>query len=258
MKTMLLTCFCMLLSYTALPPLASGVLSWSASKTTLSATGQSRQMVNSSTTDLEAFNVHTSTLDAGKTNHPFVAHDDREELIVVKDGRLTLSVGDTVKTIGPGGLALIVAGDRQSFRNETKNPVTYYVLSYISKNPVSIPRGREGGGSLIRDWSDFTVKKTDKGESRPVFDRPSSMFERFDVHATNLDPGVASHDPHRHRAEEVILLLKGDVQMQIGEKFYPATAGDLVFLASQDLHALKNTGSIQCSYYAIQWHNQKE
>jgi len=43
------------------------------------------------------------------------------------------------------------------------------------------------------------------------------------------------------------------VQMQIGDKFYPASAGDLVFLSSGVLHALKNTGAGPCQYFALQW-----
>ena len=81
------------------------------------------------------------------------------------------------------------------------------------------------------------------------------MFERFDMHATSLDAGMISHPPHTHRAEEIILMIKGDVQMQIGENFYNSTAGDVIFLEANVPHALKNTGSEQCSYYAIQWHN---
>jgi (S)-ureidoglycine aminohydrolase len=50
-------------------------------------------------------------------------------------------------------------------------------------------------------------------------------------------------------------MIKGDVQMQIGEKFYNSAAGDVIFLEANVPHALKNTGSEQCSYYAIQWHN---
>ena len=181
-----------------------------------------------------------------------------EELVVVKEGVLTIITGDSSKVLGPGSLALLVAGETQSFRNNSTAPAIYYVLAYKSKNPVNIQRGLQGGGSFVKDWKDFVVKKTDKGESRPVYDRPSSMFERFDVHATSLDPGVASHDPHHHRAEEVILLLKGNIQMQIGQSFYPAATGDLVFLESEVLHALKNTGTERCSYFAIQWHNKKE
>lgn len=259
MKILLLACTLFIAStVTAQPDLPSGVFHWSSAGAEKTATGETRQMVNGSTTDLSNFKVHTSTLEPGKTNHQPQAYNDVEELVVVKDGLLTLIIKDSSKTIGAGGMALIVAGDEQSFRNTSAKPVTYYILAYKSKNPVNIARGQQGGGTFIKDWKDFMVKKTDKGESRPVFDRPSSMFERFDVHATALDPGFASHDPHHHRAEEVILLLKGDVDMQIGQSFYKATAGDIVFLASESLHALKNTGREQCGYFAIQWHNRKE
>ena len=258
MKT-ILSVYILLLS-ALMPPanLPSGVFHWASAKATATPTGESRQMVNGSTTDLAAFTVHTSTLAPGATNHPLRAHDDLEELIVVKEGRLALVVGNQTKSIGPGGLALIIAGDQQSFQNKSGAPVTYYVLSYKSRKPVNLARGQQGGGSLVKDWTEFPVKKTEKGESRQVFDQPSSMFGRFDVHATSLDPGFASHDPHHHLAEEVILLLKGHVQMQIGQSFYDASGGDLVFLASDDLHALKNTGREQCSYFAIQWHDTKD
>ena len=129
------------------------------------------------------------------------------------------------------------------------------MLTFKGRNPVNVLRGKQGGGSFIKDWKDLAVKKTDKGESRQIFDRPSSMFERFDMHATNLDSGKISHPPHTHRAEEIILMIKGDVQMQIGEKFYNAAAGDVIFLEANVPHALKNTGREQCSYFAIQWHN---
>ena len=70
-----------------------------------------------------------------------------------------------------------------------------------------------------------------------------------------LDTGMISHPYAYTRAEEIILMIKGDVQMQIGDNFFNSTAGDVIFLEANVPHALKNTGSEQCSYYAIQWHN---
>lgn len=214
-------------------------------------------MIEGSTRDLSSFRVHTSTLQPGKSNHPLKAYDDVDEMVIVKEGELTVQINEASKQIGPGGLAMIIAGDRQSFRNEAGTPVVYYVLTLKSKNPVNIERGRQGG-SFVKDWKDFEVKKTDKGESRPVFDQPSSQFERFDVHATSLNPGLSSHDPHRHRAEEFFILLKGDVQVQCGDSFHNAHPGDIVFQASEVLHGIKNTGTVQCAYMVVQWHNKKD
>lgn len=233
--------------------LSSQVINWTNLKADKNDAGERRLVLQGSTLDLGNLRVHASTLDPGKTNHPPRAHTDYEELIIVKEGNLKILINDSSKIVGPGGIALIVAGDEQSFQNVTGRPVTYYVLRFKSKSPVNIPRGKEGGGSFTKDWLELVIKKTDKGERRDIFNRPSSMFGNFEVHATALNPGFDSHAPHKHRAEEIILMIKGDVTMQIGNDFYKTTAGDLTFLASGDLHAAKNTGSEQCGYFAIQW-----
>ena len=62
-----------------------------------------------STRDLATLSYHTSILEAGKTDHPLRALDDLEELIMVKDGQLTININDINKTLGPESIALIVA-----------------------------------------------------------------------------------------------------------------------------------------------------
>jgi (S)-ureidoglycine aminohydrolase len=235
--------------------LQSAVYNWSNLKGQKVETRETKKVLEGSTLDLAHLEIHTSTIGPGITNHPLSAHNDVEELILIKEGNVQVTINDTTAVLGPGSIVFIIAGDKQSFKNISDKPATYYVLSFKGRNPANIPRGKQGGGSFIKDWKELTVTKTDKGESRQIFDRPSSMFERFDMHATNLNAGMISHLPHTHRAEEIILMIKGDVQMQIGEKFYNSAAGDVIFLEANVPHALKNTGSEQCSYFAIQWHN---
>lgn len=234
--------------------LSSGVYNWSNAKAEKNKTGEKKDILKGNTLDLSGLQIHTSTLESGLTNHPPVVYNDLEELIIVKEGSLTLSINDTSKILGEGGLALIVAGDKQNCSNNSGKPVTYYVLSFHVKDPVNIQRGKTGGGSFMKDWGELTMKKMDRGESRPIFDRPSSLFVRFDVHATALNAGFDSHLPHTHRAEEIILLTKGNGEIQIGQTLHKATAGDVIFLEANVLHAFKNTGNQQCGYYAIQWH----
>ncbi len=80
------------------------------------------------------------------------------------------------------------------------------------------------------------------------------MFERLDVHATALNPGFESHPPHTHRAEEIMFLMKGSATMKIGDNYTDMGAGDFVLVRPNVLHNIKNTGTEQCWYYAIQWH----
>jgi (S)-ureidoglycine aminohydrolase len=235
--------------------LQSAVYNWSNLKTQKVENRETKKVLEGSTLDLAHLEIHTSTISPGITNPPPRAYNDVEELILIKEGNVQVTINDTAKVLGPGSIVFIIAGDEQSFKNISDKPATYYVLSFKGRAPVNIPRGKQSGGSFIKDWKNLVVTKTDKGESRQIFDRPSSMFERFDMHATNLNAGMISHPPHTHRAEEIILMIKGDVQMQIDENFYNSTAGDVIFLEANVPHALKNTGSEQCSYFAIQWHN---
>lgn len=232
--------------------LESGVINWN--KLSVNERGR-RQVLAGSTRDLANLRIHSSTLAPGQVNHALSSLADVEELIVVKEGRLTVTIGDTTRTLGPGGIALIVAGDKQSFKNTADKPAVYYVLQFRSKNPVNMQRAKQAGGSFIRDWSEMVMRTTGKGESRPIVDRPSSMFGRFEMHATALNVGFSSHDPHTHRAEEIILLIKGNVTQQIGQSLHQASAGDLIYLASGVLHNTKNAGGEQCGYFAIQWVN---
>lgn len=208
-----------------------------------------------STTDLAMLSMHSSTLAPGKTNHPPRVLMDREELIIVKEGPITITINDTAKILTTGSIALIEAGDSQSFYNASDKVVSYYVLGFKATTPVNVSRGKASGGSLMKDWNELTVKKTNTGESRPVFDRPTSMFERLEVHSTMVNANEDNHHSHTHRAEEIMLLLKGDITMHIGHENYKADAGSVILVRPDIVHNLTNTGNESCLYYAIKWYN---
>jgi len=230
----------------------SGVYGWNNIKSEKVDGRDRKQIVDGSTTDLAELEIHSSTLKAGQSPHLPHVHEDFEELIIVKEGKLKVTIKDSSKILGPGGLALAIAGDLHGFQNTSAKPVTYYILKFKPKSSEKNKQGSEAG-SFMKDWAELVAEKTDKGERRSIFDRPTPLFGKLEVHATSLNAGLASHNPHTHRAEEIILMIKGNVQMQIGREFYKAAGGDLIFLGSNILHALKNTGIEQCSYFAIQW-----
>ncbi len=235
--------------------LLSGVYNLDSIKAPNTAVIQGKIKLQGNTTDLDTLSVHTSTLAPGKTNHPPRALYDREELIIVKEGQLTITINDSSKILSAGSIALIVAGDQQSFHNASDKPVSYFVLAFKSTSPVNISRGKASGGSLMKDWNELTVKKTNKGESRPVFDRPSSMFERFEVHASAVNALEDNHLAHTHRAEEIMFLMKGNITMNIAQQKIKAGPGNIILIRPDVLHNLTNTGNEQCWYYAIKWYN---
>lgn len=237
--------------------LHAGVYNWSNSKAQKTGIVEKRPVLKGNTLDLKKFEIYTLTLPAGKTYTPPAIDSKFEQLIVVKSDTIKLMLKDTSETVGWGSIALVLAGDKISFENLSNEPATWYVINYQSVNPPDMQRAHDAGPSFIKNWDRLKVNKSAKGETRSLFDRPTSMFGRFEVHATALNPGYASHDPHRHRVEELILMLKGSVLETIGEDKIDAHAGDCIYLQSQILHRPINNANDQCYYLAIQWHNLK-
>ena len=207
------------------------------------------------TLDLRALTVQTCMLPPGQASRPRPA--GAEELLIVQEGQLAATLHDTTTTLGPGGMLLAPGGAPPALRNTTAAPARYWVLQFKATGAAG-PAAGPASRAFARDWPAFTVTKTDKGETRPVFDRPSPMFPRFDVHATVLNPGRASHPPHTHRTEEIVLMTRGQGEMQIDGHTYPAAAGDVILLEANVPHAFTNNSPAACGYFAIQWHSPAE
>lgn len=212
-----------------------------------------RQVLRGTTGTLASLEVHASTLEPALMPHAPHTHADEEELIIIREGNLKVTIKDKSKILGPGSVAFAIPGEEHGFWNAGDTPVTYYILKFKSNTAMDIDRGVKAGGSFMLDWNDIKANTTEKGARRNLFDQPTSMFKRFEMHVTTLNEGLASHDPHSHPAEEMILIRFGETSMQIGEQHQAASPGGVVFLSSRILHNLTNAGKGQCEYYAFQW-----
>ena len=211
------------------------------------------QFMDGRTSVLANIEVHLTTLEPGKAAHPPHTHTNQEELIIVKEGLINVTIKGKSKLLSAGSVAYSIPGDEHGAVNAGKTKASYYLVKYTTQSLVDTKRGDTAGGSVLMNWNEPTAEKTDRGERRQFYNRATSLFEKFDMHATTLSKGMVSHLPHTHRQEEIILVKSGNISMQIADKYYPATAGDLIFLSTGVLHALKNTGNGSCTYFAFQW-----
>ena len=210
------------------------------------------QIMDGKTTLLANLEAHLTILEPGQAAHPPHTHTNTEELIIVKEGVVAVTIKGVTKLLSAGGLAFSVPSDEHGAVNAGTSKAAYYVIKYTNPAPDAA-RGEKAGGSILMKWSEPAVEKTDKGERRNFFLRPTALFEKFDMHVTTLNKGNVSHPPHTHRQEEIIIIQSGTVSMQVGDKHYPAKAGDIVFLSSNIPHALENTGNGATTYFAFQW-----
>lgn len=236
-----------------LDPVVSDVYVWNAFKPDDKMNREKKDILQGSTKFLETLEIHTSTLEPKASAGPAHTHDDLEELVIVKEGTLKVTQKDKTRILGPGSVALTLPGDLHRLENGGDTPVTYYLMTYRSIASPNSDRGKKSGGSFIVDRESIGFSRHGKGGIRRYFDRPTTMFERMEMHVTTLNEGLKSHDPHTHQADEIVLIISGKTEMQIDRDHIGATPGSLVFLNSMVPHALTNTGSGPCEYFAFQW-----
>jgi quercetin dioxygenase-like cupin family protein len=92
---------------------------------------------------------------------------------------------------------------------------------------------------------------TPNGERRDVANNPTPTLAVFESHITTLNPGKASHEPHRHAQEELIVVKEGTLEVHIEGRTQIAGAGSSFFYASNDAHAVRNLGDTRATYWVI-------
>ena len=176
-----------------------------------------------------------------------------ERFIIIQEGMLRVNFKGVTKNLERGSVLFLMPNEDAFMENSSGAPAIFYLMQYQPKSaPIadSVKRTEQG---FMLDWKDIKFKAHDKGGVRQYFDIQTPMLHRFDIHVTQLNPGLKSHDPHTHKNEEIILMLDGNGVMQIGESQQPCGPNDAVFLNSMVLHNITNTGTIPALYFAIQW-----
>ena len=150
----------------SLPP---HVYEWSKLDVTKEPTRIRRQVLEGSTTSLSNFEVHATTIEPGKAPHPPHVHDDMEELVIVKEGQIKITIKGQSKIVGPGSIGFAMPGDEHGFENAGNTPATYYVLKYKSKLPMDLDRAKQNGGSFVLNWNDLAIEQNRERRAKGLF-----------------------------------------------------------------------------------------
>ena len=99
--------------------------------------------------------------------------------------------------------------------------------------------------------------------------KPYSLFkgstpgmDHFSCHVSALNHGCSPHPPHRHDDEEILILLKGEVDLLLpdlpsanGAQRKRLTAGEFVFYPAQFAHSLETVSPQPANYLMFKWRN---
>lgn len=112
-------------------------------------------------------------------------------------------------------------------------------------------------GETAWDWNQLQVTKTAVGETRFIARGPTATLEQLEMHVTTLNPGVASHAPHKHPNEELVIIDRGTVEALINGEWKRLGPGSVILNASNVMHALRNVGDTPAQYHVINWTTDK-
>jgi quercetin dioxygenase-like cupin family protein len=102
-------------------------------------------------------------------------------------------------------------------------------------------------------WEDMPAKKTDVGELRSVVRAPTRTLDELEMHITTLNAHTASHPPHTHPNEEMVIVREGTLQAHVNGKEVVVGPGSVLFFASMQPHAVQNIGDVPATYFVINW-----
>jgi quercetin dioxygenase-like cupin family protein len=111
--------------------------------------------------------------------------------------------------------------------------------------------------STVFDWNSMVAKPTPEGSVRSIYRGPTSTLNELEMHISTLNPGVASHPPHKHSNEEVIVIREGNLETLSHGKWVKAGPGSIIFEAANELHATRNAGSTRAIYTVISFKTDK-
>jgi XRE family transcriptional regulator, regulator of sulfur utilization len=109
--------------------------------------------------------------------------------------------------------------------------------------------------STIFHWGEMQASATATGQVRQVFRTPTGTLDELECHVTTLSPSQASHAPHTHPNEEVLIVREGNVEVFYKGDWHPATVGDVIFLTGTDPHGIRNAGTTPATYHVLSWHS---
>jgi mannose-6-phosphate isomerase-like protein (cupin superfamily) len=90
---------------------------------------KSRQVVDAHTHTGYHFDLHETELGIGMAPHPPHHHED-EEMLMIQEGTLEVTINGKVTRIGPGSVAYVASNEEHGWMNVGNTPCSYFVIAF--------------------------------------------------------------------------------------------------------------------------------
>jgi len=107
--------------------------------------------------------------------------------------------------------------------------------------------------------SELVLVKDTKESSEPygalrlILQGETGQLKSLTVGSMQLRPGQAPHPPHSHPEEELILVTKGECEINVEGKTSKAGPGTVMYAASNHVHGISNTSGSPMTFYFFKY-----
>lgn len=241
------------MGHAQLSEVKSGLYKWSELETKKGNLRTGRKIMEGSSSHFKYLEIHATTQEHGAIPSPPHTQKDREEIIIIKEGLMKMTLNGKSKILGAGSVIMIPPLVEQSMENVGDGPMTYYVMIYQSKNDLNLDENTMANLDMLTNFKDLKFQQTEKGGRINYFDKSTALCEKLEIHVTQLNKKGPSHAPHTHIDSEIILVIEGETEMNINGEKHKGTAGDLYLIKSNEFHGISNASDIACRYFAFRW-----
>jgi quercetin dioxygenase-like cupin family protein len=124
-------------------------------------------------------------------------------------------------------------------------------------------KGPSGPPEQLRSKTyDFKELKPAGAGARPavtIFNGITTRGQQINMHLSEVGPGLAPHPPHQHLGEELLVIIEGTLEVEIGGKSgefghgkaTTLSPGSVAYFASNDPHGMRNVGTTTARYYIL-------
>jgi quercetin dioxygenase-like cupin family protein len=239
-------------------PLTTTFVSWESLNPRTTPNGQTRAVFDNPTPTLEKFEVHITTLRPGMSSHPIHQHP-WEEMLLIKEGKLDVSINGQIHPVGPGYLVFFASHDPHNAKNVGDTPATYYVINFVTDlvhtvaDQPALEQAVPGKlPSQVIDCESLPSIATPTGSRISVVNSPTLTFLHLESHITTLNVGQSTLPNINDTGDEFFVLKAGLLEANVnGMATCRLKAGSVFYYAPNDRRTFKNIGTVPATYQVI-------
>lgn len=244
------------------PPKESTVLrttfvDWDSLTPHINPNGQSRPVFDNPTGTLDKLEVHITTLLPGMSSHPVHRHS-WEEILLLKEGELELSINGRKQHAGPGAFIFLASNDPHNATNTGSKPATYYVINFVtdlshSASGKSAAEQAVPGKlpSSVIDCNSLPSTPTKTGSRVVCVSSPTLTFLALESHITTLNVGQSTALDIVDPGDEFVLVKSGSIEVTVNGIADRMKEGSVLYWAPNDKRTIRNVGATPASYQVI-------